>query len=145
MVAFSTLDKNRLPSLIFSSSGRDKSEGAGCGSPFSAAGWSRGTPATERSTARSIYHGAGILEELVTAFLQACDTFQNEVRACKPERSGSPARPKHPDQPWGFRGHSSCSISAWRLLNQTSAYEKNRSSDRALGFGRLSPMRQAAW
>ena len=33
-VASSTLHKNWLPSLIFSPSGRDKSEGAGCGSPF---------------------------------------------------------------------------------------------------------------
>ncbi len=31
---FSTLHKNWLPSLIFSPAGRDKSEGAGCGSLF---------------------------------------------------------------------------------------------------------------
>jgi len=37
MFAFSTLHKNWLLSLIFSPSGRDKREGAGCGSPFSAA------------------------------------------------------------------------------------------------------------
>src|SRR5271167_1120641 len=37
LLAFGTLHKNWLPFLIFSSSGRDKSEGAGCGSPFSAA------------------------------------------------------------------------------------------------------------
>ena len=34
MLAFSALHKSWLPSLIFSSSGRDKSKGAGCGSPF---------------------------------------------------------------------------------------------------------------
>jgi hypothetical protein len=34
MVAFSTLRENRLPSLTFSSSGRDKNEGAGCESRF---------------------------------------------------------------------------------------------------------------
>src|SRR5271166_4702198 len=32
MLAFSTQHKNWLPSLVFSSSGRDKSKGAGCGS-----------------------------------------------------------------------------------------------------------------
>jgi hypothetical protein len=37
MFAFSTLHKSWLPSLIFSPYGRDKREGAGCGSPFSAA------------------------------------------------------------------------------------------------------------
>jgi hypothetical protein len=39
MLAFSTLRQSWLLSLIFSPSGRDKSEGAGCGSPFSAACW----------------------------------------------------------------------------------------------------------
>jgi len=34
MLTFSTLHKNWLPSLIFSSCGKDKSEGAGCGSCF---------------------------------------------------------------------------------------------------------------
>jgi hypothetical protein len=34
MLAFGTPHENWLPSLIFSSFGRDKSDGAGSGSPF---------------------------------------------------------------------------------------------------------------
>jgi hypothetical protein len=37
MVIFNTLHENWLPSLIFSASGRDKREGAGCENSFSTA------------------------------------------------------------------------------------------------------------
>jgi hypothetical protein len=70
--------------------------------------------------------------------------LQNELMPCKSKPSESPSGPKHPDWPRAFRGHSSCSTIDWRLPNQTNAYEENRSGNHALGFERLSPMRQAA-
>jgi hypothetical protein len=85
MRVLNTLHKNWLPSLIFSPSGRDKSEGAGCENPFSTALYVTDVVEESKDVARQAGAALGKIPRLAAKV--AAPSRRSSPNGCKGRQS----------------------------------------------------------